>query len=472
VTALRLPLPSPGVVGAVLVCVASGAMLAVAGPLPAFAPLVLVAGAMLLQRPGVILGALLVATILFEDDKYGFFPQTAQFYFGPPGPVDLLLAGLLFAVALDVAFRGRPFRLPDPFTAPLLLLAMGVGAGTVTGYFAGGEPADIFQTVRVLVYLLVLPVLVVNVLTPRAAVRNVVIGGAVLASYKGLEGTLAWLAGAGRELEGRTITYYQPTSNFLLLLFILAVAGALLARVSLPWWVYASTPLVLIAFTFSFRRNWWIAAILALVLMLFLTGGVPGRRLILPVGVALAVAAWVTISAGGGVQLQGSVVERARSITPTQVVQEKTDRYRLDELQNVREELMRHPLTGLGIDVPWTARHPMPSEFEGGRHYTHVVALWYWLKLGPIGLLAYLSLMAAAIYAAISLWRTEAEPLFRVLGLTALAGIIGLMVAETTGSFGGVDPRFTVVLGALLGWLSAARQVRRAEFAAGARAVP
>jgi O-antigen ligase len=471
VTALRLPLPVVAAAGVTSISVLGAAALVVAGPVAGLAFLALVAAALLLRRPGVVLGLLLVAIVLFEDDPLGFLPQREQFYFGPPGPVDLLIGGLALAVAFDLALRGAPLRFPDPLTAPLVLLALATVAGAVTGYFSGAEADDIVQQVRVLMYLIVLPLLVVNVLTTRAAVRNVVLGAAVLAAFKGFEGCLAAAGGGGRELAGRTITFYQPTANFLLLLFLLAVAGALLARARLPWWIYAVTPFVLAAFTLSFRRNWWIAAVLALVLTLLLTSGVRGRRLLLPGALALGVAAWIAISASGGVQLQGAVVERARSLAPQRIVRDKTDRYRLDEMRNVREELSRHPITGLGIGIAWTARHPMASEFEGGRYYTHVVALWYWLKLGLLGLLAYLAVMVAAVYAALGVWRTEKDPLFRVLGLAVLTALIGLVVAETTGSFTGVEPRITVLLAALFGWLAAARQVRRAELAAASAAV-
>jgi hypothetical protein len=400
---------------------------------------------------------------VLENDPHGILPFTTRFYFGPPSPIDLLLGALTLAVALDLTLRGRPFRLPEPFTGPLLLLVAAVVAGAVTGYAGGASTQGIVEPIVTLAYLVVLPFLVVNVLTTRAAIRGVAIGGVVLAVYKGFEGSAGWLAGAGRELGGTTLTYYGPPSNFLMLLFILAVAGALLARINLPWWVYAATPLVAAAFTFSFRRNWWIAALLAILLMLFLTSGVPGRRLVLPGTLALAVATWMAVSAGGGVQLEGSVAERARSIVPSRVQRDKFDRYRLDEMRNVRSEVSRHPVTGLGLGIPWTARHAIGVEFDTGRYYTHVVALWYWLKLGLVGLAAYLWLMAAAIYAGFSLWRIEREGLVRVLGLASATAVIGLMVAETTGSFTGVEPRLTVVLGALFGWLAAARQLCRAE---------
>ena len=67
------------------------------------------------------------------------------------------------------------------------------------------------------------------------------------------------------------------------------------------------------------------------------------------------------------------------------------DRYRLDELRNVTAEIRKEPITGLGLGGQWAAIHPLGIEHENGRGYTHVVALWWWMKLGILGLIAYLS---------------------------------------------------------------------------------
>jgi hypothetical protein len=98
--------------------------------------------------------------------------------------------------------------------------------------------------------------------------------------------------------------------------------------------------------------------------------------------------------------------------------------------------------------------HPLSVEHEGGRDYVHFAALWFWLKLGILGLFAYIAVIAGAMTLAWKAWRSAPEPLLRAFGLASLAGIAGLVVMETTASFTGVDPRFTVIFATQVGLLA------------------
>ena len=121
-------------------------------------------------------------------------------------------------------------------------------------------------------------------------------------------------------------------------------------------------------------------------------------------------------------------------------------------------EIRRHPITGLGLGGRWTATHPLGVEHENGRNYTHVVALWWWLKLGIMGLIAYLAVMAACLAMSWQVWRRSTDRLFSAAGLAALCGLLALAVVETVGSFTGVDPRFTALVGAVGGMLAVLRR--------------
>ena len=121
------------------------------------------------------------------------------------------------------------------------------------------------------------------------------------------------------------------------------------------------------------------------------------------------------------------------------------------------------------IGVPWTARYPLAQALPGGRQYTHVVVFWYWLKLGLLGVFAYLWIMVAGVRTGLRVWRTDLDPRIQGAGLGLAAALVGLAVAETTGSFTGVEPRETVLLAVMLGWLAAAQRLRTAEVAGAAR---
>ena len=94
-------------------------------------------------------------------------------------------------------------------------------------------------------------------------------------------------------------------------------------------------------------------------------------------------------------------------------------------------------------------------EGEGeGRQYVHFAALWFWLKLGVLGLCAYVGVMLGSMWLAWQAWRRSSEPLLRAFALASLCGMVGLVVIDTTASFTGVDPRFTVLFATQVGLLA------------------
>jgi hypothetical protein len=215
-----------------------------------------------------------------------------------------------------------------------------------------------------------------------------------------------------------------------------------------------SIPICAAAFVLSYRRNFWIAALLGVAIVLLLGSRLRAGRVILVTIAVFAVAVRLIVGVTGAPELEGTVGERLQSLSPERVRVDPYDRYRLDEARNVLIEVRRQPVFGLGLGVPWTAYEPLPAELEGGRQYTHVVALWYWLKLGALGLLAYVALTLAAVISAVRVSRLAPDPYVRAAGLAVAAGLVALAAAETTGSFTGVSQRSSVLFAAILGWLA------------------
>ena len=229
-------------------------------------------------------------------------------------------------------------------------------------------------------------------------------------------GGLAWVLGAGRVIEGTVLTYYAPLANLLLLAFVLGVLAARLRGAALPRFVLWLAPLALAVLILSFRRNFWIALVLGAVLVVLVAVGARGRLLLVPAGVLIVISLYFGLTALSASQSDSPVVQRAQSLTPSKVQGNAQDRYRLDEQRNVRAEIARHPVFGIGLGVPWTARYPLAQALPGGRQYTHVVLFWYWLKLGLLGVIAYLWTMAAAIGTGLRVWRTTTTAASRAPG--------------------------------------------------------
>lgn len=435
------------------------------GPAGLVLPPLAAAAVALVQRPAWAVGLLVGVVVLGERNDDGILPAFTVLYDPAAGgltPVELLLGVAIVAVVLDVQRRGSARRLPAALALPLALLALAIVSGALTGLFAGVSGRDVLYAGRQLVLLVAVPPLVFHLVRTERHVRVALAAGAALAALKAALGLAGVLAGRGLLVEGARITYYEPAANALMLLVVLGVVAALVGpgptapgtpplRARIPAWVLLTAPLLVLSLALSLRRSFWIGAALGLLLVLALPP--LGRRVLVPSALLVAAAVWVLSSVG--FQVAGPLVERARSLQPSRIAVNVEDRYRIDERKNVMAELGRRPVTGLGLGVPWVAEHPLPTEHENGRQYTHVVLLWHWLKLGLLGLAAYLAIVLGAARLAWQAWRRHPDPLLRAAGLGALCWIVALAAIETTGSFTGVDARFTVLLGAILGVLAA-----------------
>lgn len=431
------------------------------GPVAALLPALMFGAFLLVQFPRLALGLLLGIAVMFEDDPEGFLSFTTNVYLGVPSPLDLIFAATIAAALVEIGRTKEPPRLPGPFTIPLVLLGLAFAGGVATGYFANGDRGEMLTAITTAGLFLITPFLVVNLIHGRERVRMFAGVALAAAALKGVIGCAGWLLGLGRAFGDGVLTYYEPTANWVMVIFLLALVAAPLMRAPLPLWAKIAAPFVLAALLLSFRRAFWLAGGLGLVTLLLcvLVGENRRSRVLLPAALIAALGIGAYVAAGAGTQTN-PIAERAETINPTAVQQDAQDKYRIDENRNVRQEIAEDPITGIGLGIPWEARHPLAIQNDGGRQYTHVLFLWYWLKLGLFGLVGIASLFAIAVWTSYGLWRRGAEPWLKAAGLTLMCAFIGLLVAETTASFSGVDGRFSIVLGAIIGWLAVARDLQ------------
>jgi O-antigen ligase len=410
-----------------------------------------------LLRPLVAVSLAVAGAILCEGEAFGIFTFTHQLYHPVYKHLTALDGLVLLAAAsvlLDIIRERRPVRFPLELRLPHVMLALGLLSGIVVGRASGVSTKSLVLAENVTAYLVILPLTVANMRIARRTIVLLLGCTFALAILKALLGLAEIASGKGVSIEGTAnLTYYEPTANWLVMLALLGIFGAVLARVRPPLWMLLGTPLLIASLLLSYRRSFWIAAILGLLLVLLLALSPVGRRLLVPSALVLAAAIWLLGSIT--FQSQSPIVRRAASLSPTSVATNVEDRYRLDERANVIAELEHHPITGLGVLVPWSsAARPLPVEHENGREYVHFAALYLWLKLGIFGLVAYLTLLIATARLSWRVWRESREPIVRCFGLASLCGTAGLLAAETTASFTGVDLRFTVVFGAQIGLLA------------------
>ncbi|MCB1005111.1 MAG: O-antigen ligase family protein [Acidimicrobiales bacterium] len=457
-------------VAGVLLGVLLWAGMAVVGPAVALLPMALVICWWLFWHPLPTLGLLFATTVLIEGQSE-VWPVTLDRWYGTIGPTplhppDLLVLLLLGWVVHERVRTTRPGPGLGPFAPPMALLAVALAFGLVTGYLGASDRIDLIGSARVLALLLVVPLVTAEVLGRTARTRAavgfavaLVAGRAAIALAGVLTGRAPGAPGSSgvtAAVSAEASTFYEPTTNFLMVVTVLGITVALVRRLSLPRWLLLVAPMLLVTIALSYRRSFWIATILGLVLVLLVATGRRGRPWLVLGGAAVVLALYVAISAGGSTDATNPVLYRAESLNPSKLTTTTGDRYRLDEQRNVLAELRAHPLTGLGLGVPWTVRFALSEYHEGGQLYTHVTPLWFWLKLGPLGLVAYVWLWAIAIRTAYRVWRRGSDGRVRAGALALAAGFCGLIVAELTGPFTGIDVRITLVVGMCFGWLVAA----------------
>jgi hypothetical protein len=464
--ALRLQpmrLHSTGVIAAGLVATGAAllALLPVqnAGVVVLLAPLGVALLVIVMRRPILTVTLVVGLTVLCEGPGFGILTFSSKLYshIGKDLTVlDGLVVLAVLSVGLDLIRHRRPLRVPGPLALPLTILALAMAVGVVTGHANGGSLRFVVLSEDVLAYLLMLPLAVANLELDQSQIRRLLIGATALAGLKAVLGLIEVAGHFGQPIEGTaTLTYYEPTANWIVMVVLFGVVAAVLARARPPRWVLLSSPLLIASLLFSYRRSFWIGAVLGLLLVLLVGTRPAWRRLLLPAGLGVAVAIWALGSVN--FQAQVPVLKRVASLNPSKLATNAEDRYRLDERANVLAEIRAHPITGLGMTIPWAATAtPLSVEHEGGREYVHFAALWYWLKLGVLGLVAYVGLLISSVLLAWRAWRRSADPWLRAFALASVCGLVALMVIETTGSFTGVDPRFTVLFAAQLGILAQA----------------
>jgi hypothetical protein len=425
--------------------------------------LALVLAVLLLAHPRAAAALLVLAVVLMENNPDWGVPITQRLYQGVVSdlaPADLLLIGAVAATGLVCIRRGE-VRVPTPFGPPLTLLLLGFVLGVINGRLGGeSRTFQLISTTTALAPLFLVPVIVVNLVEPGAdLVRWLgrLSGLAIVKAVLGLGVVFLGIASAaGPGLP--PLTYYEPTSNLLLMLVLLGVAAALLARVPLPRWVTLGTALVVLSLVLSYRRTFWLATLLALAIVLVVAGRRTTRRLIVPALLVLALGGTAIYRAGIGGGLDGALATRIESIDPSKLQTSDQDRYRLAERRNVRDELERRPITGIGVAVPWKQRYPTDLSYPFVDFYAHTAFLWLWLREGIVGPIAYFALYGTALWSGVRTFRRAEDGRVRAMGLAVGVGFVGVLVVELASTLIGIDNRANVVLGLMLGLLAVAHR--------------
>ncbi len=423
-------------------------------------PVAVVVLVILMRRPAAMVALVTTLAIVCEGEEFGLLSHLSSRlydinFFHELDPLDVLVALTVVSAGIDLIRTRRRLLLPRPLLFSTVLLALAMLAGGIAGHAAGTSVRAVLLGENTLLYLLLLPLVVANLELDRRRLKLLVGWLVGLAIFKAIIGLIEVFGHYGVPVEGHaTLSYYEPPANWTIMCALLGLAALGLAGMKPPRWALLGVPLLFACLLLSYRRSFWVASVLGILLVVVIGSSPAGRKMLVPAGLLVAVAIWALGSSGW--QPSGSpIARRAVSLDPTKLESNVEDSYRLDERANVLGAIGEAPVTGLGVGVPWSATfRPLSVEHNNGRQYVHFAALWFWLKLGILGLAAYLATVLAAIALSWQAWRRSPEPALRAFALASLCAVIGLMVMDTTASFTGVEPRFTVVFAVQLGLLA------------------
>ncbi|MBN2469711.1 MAG: O-antigen ligase family protein [Anaerolineae bacterium] len=459
-----------------LIASAVGILLGVAiVALPPAALLALVGGiigiVLFLKRPEVgILGILvLTGSVVFED----MLPLVPI----PVGslhiPDVIMLA--LFGLVMLRWFVEEDFKLVrTPLDLPLLAWLVIMLVSTVNGLVQGQTDFNLaFREIRVQSYLLLF-FAVTNLIREKRQLIWLIRGffgiallvAIVMMAQFMLGEDLPLLPGRVEVLntEGESfsgITRILPPGQGLVLiggitmLVVMVFEG--FRRHSL--WRMLQVGLLLVAVIMTFNRNFWVALVLALMLIVWLTRGRARERSRLfqwaAIGLALIIVFLIVIALVPDMpfaDLAYAAFDRFASLFEADTFQSRDSsfRWRDTEYHYALPQILNHPLLGLGMGARYRPLTSLDHNAFDGRAYMHNGHLWVMVKIGMLGFGALAITAGLYLWRALKYWQFLPGPQMRGIvlgfGLTFIGAIIGSIVNPIITQWG-----WTTALGIMWG---------------------
>jgi len=212
-------------------------------------------------------------------------------------------------------------------------------------------------------------------------------------------------------------------------LLLLQYRGTILKRVK--WWVLVTFPVLALTFVMSFRRTFFVGTFICMMIMFF-TLPPSKRKLHFTLVVSVLLGFLLTVVLTNPME----VVSRLAGIVAPQ--NEGSAFIRLMEWPNVIKNIINNPILGVPVGIPWTTYYRMPLSAVYTTLGTHNTYLYWPLRAGIPGAIAFIWLMCKFWKTAIlnyRLRRTEEDFLVGQWGIQMLimyqvACFFGLMYGD------------------------------------------
>ncbi len=314
-----------------------------------------------------------------------------------------------------------------PFLFFLLCVAMGV----VHGLASGGNLKIIVLEVRPFWYLFLSYLLAYNLVTQESHIRAffwmVILGAGV----KGVQGVYIYLIVLQGNLTGQNEIMSHEESFFFVALLLLLILFCLHYRYrSQLCAALLVMPFVLVALVANERRADYIALLVGIAVawtLVFLVK--PRARMWLVVGMlsfAVLGAGYVALFSHSG----GSLAEPARAIvsvfnpSAADTRDVNSNLYRDIENYDLKYTVKQNPLLGLGFGKPFLQPILLPNILVLDPYYNYIphnTIYWVWMRLGPIGYLAFWYLIGAVIVRGCLIVRQLKNPYLQLVAIYIVA---------------------------------------------------
>jgi hypothetical protein len=435
------------------------------------------------DEAGVII-VLAVATLV-EEDTYevgpgvaGAFTQKIPLFHSITQGSGVSLFEVLLVLILAVwvmkgALQGS-LRLPHSALSRaigvfLLVVLWGVGVGLADG---GAFRWAVWE-IRPFVYLGVMFWVSASLLNTKRALRAVLWTLVLGSGFKALQGVKIWIPARHLTPKPEAILAHEEAFFFGLFIFLTLALWIFEQRGALRTTATALLPAVLLSNLANSRRTSWAILVLGLVAMLVVAyATLPHRRRMLQrLGLGLAIGSAVYFPFFWNSE---STIGQPAHAVHSAVKPDKRDAssnlYRDQENANLWFNIRKSPYVGMGFGRPIDYALPIQdiSTIDPQIKYVpHDSVLGLWMRVGLVGEVAFLMVIAAAILRAVELMRVRDQEL-ALFGLLTICGIVAYLV-QGYNDLGFSWFRIALCMGILFGATEAALRLARQERTSPAR---
>jgi hypothetical protein len=364
--------------------------------------------ALALWRPRYGLYAVILVAVAFDPDaqdpfmRLGWYMQTpisassnvSALIFSP---IELLLVVTAIRVLIAALVERRPLaraqlQLPVMLFLALLLLSFGFGVGT------GGDFHIALWETRSIVAGMIVALLLPSTITDQKQIHHVI--NLICVCMVILSADIVWrrftLLSDTKYLD-QAFDHDTPVfMNFAVVLLVARLVWPASARQRL---IALTIPFILYAQMVTERRAGWVSLDVGLVLIAIFVFRLRRKMfyfIVLPMCVLYLGYLGAFWNASGPAAQPARAI---RSLNDPEGRDQASNFYRLVERENIRLNIRAHPATGLGFGKQYTFYLGMPdlSWWPFWHYIAHTQLLWLWMKMGPLGFIAFLTLCGAGI---------------------------------------------------------------------------